>query len=144
MTKRKASPFQLGTQRWAEVKGRQRRAFPEVLPERRDIWSYTITVVPPSYSQHPEQQKRTQIPAPSPSSLNPQIITLTLQMFNFLLQLYQVCSRRGGRSNNQNPKQLQSTIPPCPDSHPEGECGHRSPLTADPSVQQHGCSLSRC
>lgn len=43
-----------------------------------------------------------QLPAPPPpQSLNQQIITLTLQMFNFLLQLHQFCSRRGGRGNKR-------------------------------------------
>lgn len=41
------------------------------------------------------------LPPPPPQSLNQQIITLTLQMFNFLLQLHQFCSRRGGRGNKR-------------------------------------------
>lgn len=58
----------------------------------------------------PGQQKHAQLPAPK--SLNQQIITLTLQMFNFLLRLHRVYSRRGGRGNNLNPKQLQERCPP--------------------------------
>lgn len=58
----------------------------------------------------PGQQKHAQLPAPK--SLNQQIITLTLQMFNFLLRLHRVCSRRGRRGNNLNPEQLQERRPP--------------------------------
>lgn len=53
----------------------------------------------------PWRQQSAQLVAPCPlQSLNQQIITLTLQMFNFLLQLHWFCSRRGRRGETSENK----------------------------------------
>lgn len=103
-----------GTKRW-DAPGR---------PHRHHVPFPPIT--PGSISTLSSQLQPTPL-----QSLNQQIITLTLQMFNFLLQLHRFCSRKGGSWEQMKtswvfPNKPRAALTPsgCPLRSPDRDGGH--------------------